>query len=267
MKTEALQLIRPVADPNARMNLLREFLQALTLRSFHQSEAFRQIVFVGGTALRFIHDLKRFSEDLDFSVVSADGYAPQSWLRKLKTELTQSGFDPVIKWNDKTAVHKAWIRFPGILREAGLSPFANQNLSIKVEIDTCPPEGAVTERTLVDRHRLLALQHYDLPSLMAGKLHALITRPYPKGRDWYDLLWYRARRPPVEPNLPLLRNALNQTQGNDVLPTGEWRQLLLDRLDTLSVEDLLRDVQPFLERPEEKSLFNKETIAAAIRAT
>lgn len=264
MKEEALELARRSEDPTVQMNRLREFLQALVLRSLHDSQAFVNLAFFGGTALRFIHNLRRFSEDLDFCLVESEGYAPEVWLRQLKTRLRQANFQANIHWNDKSTVQKAWIRIPGLLHEAGLSPMRDQNLSIKLEIDTNPPQGAKLERTLVDRHRLLALQHYDLPSLMSGKLHALICRSYPKGRDWYDLLWHRAQRPPVEPNLPLLQNALDQTENPGQAQAAEWKALVTERLSATGPEKLLADVAPFLELPEERELFTPENLRAAI---
>lgn len=104
----------------------------------------------------------------------------------------------------------------GILKEVGLAGVPEQKLSIKFEIDSNPPCGGVSEVGIINRHAMFALRYYDLPSLMAGKIHALITRKYAKGRDWYDLVWYRARRPAVEPNLEFLQNALDQRQGKDV---------------------------------------------------
>ena len=70
-----MALARGIQDPGQARNRLREYLQALVLRSLHESEAFRQLALVGGTALRFLHDLPRFSETLDFSVTSAEGSA------------------------------------------------------------------------------------------------------------------------------------------------------------------------------------------------
>lgn len=260
-----MELSRRTDDASAKLNFLREYLQALILRSLHESEAFLNLAFVGGTALRFLYRLRRFSEDLDFCLVKEADYAPEAWLRRLKTGLARANLAANIRWNSRTVVHKAWIRVPGLLQEAGLSPLPDQNLSIKLEIDTRPPRGAGLERTLVDRHRLLALQHYDRPSLMAGKLHALLCRDYPKGRDWYDFLWYRAQSDPVEPNLELLQNALDQTEGPGVIEATDWKNKLKDKISVLSINTLVKDVAPFLELPEEKLLFEKENLFAAIR--
>jgi hypothetical protein len=265
MREEALELSRRAKDPSDALNRLREYTQALVLRSLHDSQAFLNLAFVGGTALRFLYNLRRFSEDLDFCLVNEDGYDPAVWLRQLKTRLAQGNMDATIRWNGRTNVHKAWIRLPSLLHDAGLSPLREQNLSIKLEIDTRPPVGGHLERSLVERHRILALQHYDRPSLMAGKLHALLCRSYPKGRDWYDLLWYRAQQTPVEPNLILLQNALDQTQGAGAVDASDWKAHLVEKLSTLEIGTLLRDVSPFLEIPDERSLFERETLLAAIR--
>lgn len=265
MKDEALALVRPVADPAAKLNLLREFLQALALRSLHESEAFTRLAFVGGTALRFAYGLPRFSEDLGFSLEKADGYEPEKWLKKLKNDLVLAGFDASVSWNAKTTVHKAWVRAAGILKEAGLAAMPAQKLSIKLEIDTRPPAGAVRERAVITRHRVLALQYHDLASLMAGKVHALLTRKYAKGRDWYDLLWYRGRRPPAEPNLELLQNALDQSQGAGKRSAADWKSDLAAAVGRLSCARLRDDVRPFLERPGEAELIEVGNVRAVLR--
>jgi predicted nucleotidyltransferase component of viral defense system len=96
----ASNLVRHVSDAGLKMNLLREYLQAFTLRSFHESKVFRCLSFVGGTALRFLHGLSRFSEDLDFSLEDAEGYDPKAWLKKIKRDLAFAGFDASVTWND-----------------------------------------------------------------------------------------------------------------------------------------------------------------------
>ena len=108
--------------------------------------------------------------------------------------------------------------------------------------------------------------HYDLPSLMAGKLHALLARRYRKGRDWFDLVWYRSRRPPVEPNLPLLQRALDQTEGAGRYRAQDWLALLRAQLATLDVGRLIQDVRPFLERAADARLLERPNLAAALAA-
>lgn len=264
MKEEALALVRGVSDPAQALNRLREYLQAFVLRSFHESEAFRSLAFVGGTALRFLHGLPRFSEDLDFSLVSGDGYAGKVWMAKVKRDLTLAGFDPEVTWNDRKVVHAGWVRVAGVLHEAGLSTMPSEKLAIKVEIDTQPPVGARCERRVVTRYVTFLLQHYDLPSLLAGKLHAAITRKYVKGRDWYDLVWYLSQCPPLIPNLSLLQKALDQTQGADRLDASSWKGLVRERLMALNMQAVRDDVSPFLERPQDAALMTHENLEALL---
>ncbi len=264
MKTEVLTLARKTPDPMDRLNIMREYLQARVLRSLHESQVFESLAFVGGTALRFLYNLPRYSEDLDFSLESKAGYTPLPWMRKLKRDLTYQGYDASVSWNEKTSVNVAWIGFTGIMKEAGLSGQSVEKLSIKIEIDTNPPVGATLQSTLVNRHTIFALRHYDLPSLMAGKVHALLAaRPYVKGRDWYDLLWYRSRRPPEEPNLPLLEAALAQS---GIHYDGDWRGALLRRIAELDFNGIANDVEPFLEHHEEARLLTAENLIGLIRA-
>ncbi|MBK7599829.1 MAG: nucleotidyl transferase AbiEii/AbiGii toxin family protein [Acidobacteria bacterium] len=129
----------------------------------------------------------------------------------MKRDLTLAGFDPLVTWNDRKAVHPGGFDWPGFC-EAGLSPMRG-----------CPSNWRSTQSSCRRLRRRvvtacdLLLQHYDLPSLMAGKLHAILARKYAKGRDWYDLVWYLSQRSPVEPNVELLQNALDQTHGDGKL--------------------------------------------------
>ena len=234
------------------------------LRSLHESEAFFCLSFVGGTALRFLYDLPRFSEDLDFSAENRTGYEPVKWMEKLTRHMSLAGFDVTVKWNDRKTVHVGWVRIGGLLEDAGISNIAEQKLSIKLEVDTRPPGGAVLEKRLVNRHMLLSLQHHDLPSLMAGKIHALMTRGYPKGRDWYDLVWYRTKRPPITPNLTLLQNALDQTEGVGTIGADNWKTHVLAQLESWSDEDLRQDAAAFLERRQDAMLLSMENLRSAL---
>lgn len=267
MKEEAINLAKKITDPARRLNLLREYLQALVMRSLHESEAFQCIAFVGGTALRFLYNLPRFSEDLDFSLDSGNGYDPGKWMSKLKRDLQLAGFDAAVALNDRKTVHAAWIKIGEVLKAAGLAAMAQQKLSIKLEIDTHPPAGAGTRNQVIERHRMFAVRCYDLPSLMAGKLHALITRKYCKGRDWYDFVWYRAQRPQPEPNLILLQNALDQTEGKDSFQGDKWKDLVRDKVGKLDINQVQQDVRPFLEEPKEVDLITKENLASLLRPT
>jgi nucleotidyltransferase AbiEii toxin of type IV toxin-antitoxin system len=132
---------------------------------------------------------------------------------------------------------------------------------VKLEVDTNPPAGAVLATTLVRRHVTLNLQHHDPASLLAGKLHAVLQRPYPKGRDFYDLLWYLSDPQWPAPNLVLLNNALRQTGWTGAEVTNEsWRALVLGRIEGVDWGRIIGDVKPFLEDSAEIDLLNHENL-------
>ena len=132
-------------------------------------------------------------------------------------------------------------------------------ISIKIEIDTNPPSGATTENTLIRRHVLLNLHHHDQSSLFAGKLHAILSRKFTKGRDVYDLLWYLSDPSWPGPNIELLNSALLQTswQGPP-LEERSWRHTLAARLEEIDWLTAVRDVRPFLERESEAVLLTRD---------
>jgi hypothetical protein len=121
-------------------------------------------------------------------------------------------------------------------------------LAVKIEVDTNPPAGAVLTTTIVRRHLTLQIQHHDRASLLAGKLHALLQRPYVKGRDLYDLLWYLSDPGWPPPNLVLLNNALRQTGWPEgEVTSANWRSLVAGRLSNVSRRDVAADLAPFLD--------------------
>lgn len=266
MKEFLRQQLTPVKDPLGKTNLAREYLQARILQSLQEDGAFLNWAFLGGTALRFLYRIPRYSEDLDFSLADPSHLCLfEEMLRKVKTRLNREEYTVDIKVSREKTVRSAFIKFSGLPFELGISPHKSEVFSIKLEVDTCPPPGAGTETTLCRRFVTVNVLHYDKASLLAGKLHACLTRQYAKGRDWYDLLWYLADRTWPAPNLVQLQNALNQTQGASAPDSKEWKQLLLSRLNELDCRKLIDDVTPFLEHPEEAELLNAQNLRAMLK--
>jgi predicted nucleotidyltransferase component of viral defense system len=200
MKDYLLELVRAEPTPSAGMNLAREYLQARILGVLQHAGAMIPLAFHGGTALRFLYALPRYSEDLYFALEgSAATYDLRAYLRSIQRAMTAEGYRVDIRVADQKTVHSAFIQFAGLLYEAGLSAHASQKLSVKIEVDTRPPAGAGLATTVVRRHVTLQLQHHDRPTLLAGKMHALLQRRYVKGRDLYDLMWYLSDRAWPEP--------------------------------------------------------------------
>lgn len=260
MRADLKDLLRGSGSPTESRNRLREFLQARILASLQRGGAMIPLAFQGGTALRFLYSIRRYSEDLDFALERPGrGYDFRSLLKRIQDDLRQEGLEVEVKVNDQRVVHAAFVSFPGLLFDLGLSAHGNEKLSVKVEVDTRPPAGAVLATTLVRRHLTLQLQHHDNASLLAGKLHAILQRPYPKGRDIYDLIWYLGDRSWPPPNLELLNNALRQSgwAGGD-LEEGTWKGHVAEKVQALDWERVLADVRPFLEDPGEAVVITRE---------
>jgi len=172
-------------------HIAREYLQALILSSMQRAGAFVHLAFHGGTALRVLYQIPRYSEDLDFALESdPDGFDFSALIRAVRRELASQGYSPEIRVRDERTVQRAIVGFPGLLHDLDLSPHPTQNMTIRIEIDTLPPAGASTTTSLVNRYVMLNLNHHDRSSLLAGKIHALLRRPFTKGRDIFDLCWY-----------------------------------------------------------------------------
>jgi len=171
-----------------------------------------------------------------------------------------------LKVNDRKVVHSAFVRFARLSYELGLSPHRDQVLSVKIEVDTNPPAGAVLTTTVIRRHVTLHLQHHDRASLLAGKLHAILQRPYLKGRDVYDLLWYLSDPDWPAPNSTLLNNALQQTGWAGVpLTEHNWQEVVRNRLQTMAWDQVVADVRPFLEPSADLGLLTLENVMRVLR--
>ncbi len=248
-------------DPQMRLNHMREQLQRIMLVALHDAGAFKNMAFVGGTCLRIVHGLRRYSEDLDFSLVDDSGYDFMELLRKAKSKFNACGIEHSIKAKSERIVHTAQISFPLVRRMVGENPMPDAKLMIKLEVDTNPPGGWKTEHHIQQSDfGLAALVSYDLPSLFAGKLHALCCRKYTKGRDWYDLVWYLSQQPAVKPNLEMLTRAVAQTQGEVGWEGRMWRGRLRERLEQLDLSKVKADIAPFIERREELDVFSEEAL-------
>lgn len=266
MKEHLRQLAARVDNDIARGCLVREYLQARVLESLQDGGMFLRWTFVGGTALRFLFAIPRFSEDLDFSLITpGEDSGFRAALTGVKRAFGREGYRVEVKVSDQKTVASAWLRFPGLPHELGLSPHASQTLSIKVEVDTKPPPGGRIETSVVRRHVTLHLCHYDKASLLAGKLHAILSRPWTKGRDLYDLVWYLADRTWPAPNLELLNAALAQTGWNGpVMTATNWWGELRQRMESLDWKQAQADVRPFLERERDIALVTAETLGSLL---
>lgn len=266
MKEYLSELVHGSPTPAQARNVTREYLQARILGSLQRAGAMIPLAFHGGTALRFLFASARYSEDLDFALEQTRSqYDFRAYLRTIRAEFAAEGYAVQLKVSDQKTVHSAFVRFPGLLYELGLSPHRDEVFSVKIEVDTNPPAGAVLTTSVIRRHVTLQLQHHDRASLLAGKLHAILQRPYVKGRDLYDLLWYLSDPHWPTPNLALLNNALQQTGWTGgPLTEDNWREAVRSRLQTVAWERVVSDVRPFLEPGVDPALLTFENMTRVL---
>jgi hypothetical protein len=261
------RLVEDAPSSVEAQNDIREYLQARILGVLQRKGAMIPLAFQGGTALRFLYATARYSEDLDFSLEGkAERYDFRGYLGAISKEFVAEGYEVQVKLSDKKVVNSAFVRFPGLPYELGLSPHSRQTLSVKLEVDTRPPAGAVLATTVVRRYLPLQLHHHDRASLLAGKLHAVLQRPYLKGRDIYDLIWYLSDPAWPAPNIELLNNALRQT-GWEGRPLNQrnWHRAVREKVQDVAWDRVQDDVRPFLGPGADPSVLTKNNLLRLLR--
>ncbi|MCK4766195.1 MAG: nucleotidyl transferase AbiEii/AbiGii toxin family protein [Candidatus Aminicenantes bacterium] len=266
MKDELLALLASKEGYNLKLNTMREYLQAYILRILFKNNFFQQAAFLGGTCLRFIHGIKRFSEDLDFSLY-AGGLDFEKVIDALHGELEDSGYFVNLKVK-KRVLYSVSFKFAGMLYGAGMSSREEENLSIKIELDTNPPKGAQTEKHILNRHFMFGLTCYDLPTLFAGKINAVLTRDYVKGRDFYDIFWYLTTHKNCEPNIDFLEKALRQFSWQGSLESiKDWKSLLVGKLKNIDWEAVRKEVELLIEDRDELLVFSADNLLLLLEET
>jgi hypothetical protein len=256
---------------NDYQNAVREIVQELALLGLWRTPFYDHAAFYGGSALRIFHGLQRFSEDLDFSLLQPKpDFSLKPYLGAVAEELAAWGFEfraEGIEKTKPTTIESAFLKGSTMINllQIGAPPEIasrlpkGQLIRIKLEIDINPPPGATTEvltRLVPTPHQVRV---YDLPSLFAGKLHAVLCRNWKnrvKGRDFYDLIWYVGRRIPL--NLAHLEARMRQS-GDWLRETpldGESLQKRLEeRFIATNFEQAKEDITPFLKDTRELNLW------------
>jgi len=262
LKDYLADLVKASGSAVQGRNIAREYLQARILSSLQRAGAMVPLAFHGGTALRLLYSLPRYSEDLDFALERPDkDYDVRGYLRAIRSDLSLEGYEIDLRMSENKVVHSAFVRFRGLLYELDLSPHTDETLAVKIEVDTNPPSGAILETRILRKYVMLHLQHHDQASLLAGKLHAILQRTYTKGRDIYDLFWYLSDPDWPKPNIVLLNNALQQTGwSGDSLTDQNWQQIIGEKIEELDWNRLILDVRPFLENQAEVDLLSRTNL-------
>ncbi len=246
-------------------NMLKEAMQHYVLASLSKHGLFSEAAFHGGTCLRIVHGLQRFSEDLDFLLKKPDpAFQWSQYLAGVQRDCHADGLEFEIADQNKSekAVRKTFLKTDSIGSLLYFQlPFGwhrHQKMRIKLEIDIQPPAGSSFETAYLMFPRPEPLTIQTLESGFALKIHALLCRSYVKGRDWFDFLWYVARK--VAPDFNLLANALEQQgpwAGTQPDVTIAWlAESLASRIKQIDWALARDDVQRFLPLSEQAALRN-----------
>lgn len=257
-----------------KKNSIKEVVQEIILCGLSRAGFFQTAAFYGGTALRIFHGLDRFSEDLGFSLMAPDpDFHLDLYLPALEKELGAYGFHFHAESNSKVKdsdVLSAFVK--SNTREHILLCYADENLArsvigselikVKFEVDTTPPPYAEFDYLF----RLLPIPYkislYDMPSLFAGKLHAVICRAWKsrvKGRDLYDYVFYLSKGTPVnlkQLNARLVDSGFESAREN--LTLDEMKEILHRRFETINYAQAKSDVLPFIRNPASLDIWSKE---------
>jgi len=248
----------PVEDEQAT----REILQEVALYALWRAGFFEVAAFQGGTSLRILHGLPRFSEALDFILKEPDpDFDWNTYLEKMSGGLQEFGLqsEALDKSRMDQRVKKALLKDNSVSNQLDLALYRghkDKKLTIKLEIDVNPPEGSGYDYSYLDFPLDFEVCHQDLSSNLSLKIHALLCRPWLKGRDWYDFNWYVKQG--VQPNFTHLQGALYQYgpwEGQTLTIDKDWLiSTLLEKVATVNWAEAAEDVARFLTAAERQSL-------------
>ena len=250
------------SNPVAEEQATKEILQELALYSLWRAGFFEVAAFQGGTSLRILHKLPRFSEYLDFILKQPDqNFEWGGYLDQLLKGLEEFGLQSEVLDKSQMAqnIKKALLKDNSVTNQLSLAFYQghpDRKLNIKLEIDINPPDGSHFEYSYLDFPLDFEICHQDLSSNFSLKIHALLCRPYLKGRDWYDFNWYVKQN--IRPNLPLLQTALIQYgpwKGQEIKIDADWlNHTLLEKIAAIDWSEATQDVERFLNTTEKESL-------------
>lgn len=268
----------PRGSTDENINALKEVLQELTLLGLWRGKFFEQAAFYGGTALRILYGLDRYSENMDFSLLKSDNtFNLERYLPYVEKELSSWGFTVAVEVKEKStesAVESAFLKADTRQQllvieaeeevAAGVQP--GKLLKVKFEVDTDPPPDFDTETRFCLQPIPFSVLAYTQPSLFAGKMHALLCRGWDnrvKGRDWYDFVWYVGRD--TELDLRHLEARMRQSGHyieNDPLTEKRFREIIEEKIFGLDVDKAKADVVRFLSDSSYVEIWSRDFFIA-----
>ncbi len=227
-------------------NILLEYLQAQILKALSLSKFNDRISFLGGTCLRFAYGINRFSEDLDFDLIKKVGFNAEELMLDIKSRLELQGFQVDARTKTTENIHIIFFKFKNVLREFGLSALKDEKILIKFEIDFNPYRGISVETKFSDSfNERFPMKVNSLETLFAQKVIAIVFRPYQKGRDFYDLVWFLSQKN-IEPNYAIFKE-----KGIAINNRKELIEFLQAQAKKSDLKQAAKDVERFLFYPEQ----------------
>ena len=250
-----------IATKDDLTNATHEVMQEITLAGLYRSGFFDKSAFYGGTCLRIFHNLPRFSEDLDFSLLQADeNFALENYFEPIITEFKAVGKEIEINKKIKTAktnIESAFLKENTEIYDLQFT--TEKRIKIKIEVDTQPSLYFATEYKLLLLPFSFMTRCYSLSNLYAGKIHAFLFRNWKtrvKGRDWYDFEFYVRNNIALNFNhLQKIAEQINNLAVKDFTPEV-FKQMLKERVEKTNIEAVKNDVRPFLKNPQEMEIWS-----------
>jgi predicted nucleotidyltransferase component of viral defense system len=255
------------------LNAPKEIIQEIALLGLWRAKFQEKAAFYGGSALRILYGLDRFSEDLDFTLLKADNtFQLDTYNQAIEKELHGFGFDVKVEKkinSHQSTIESAFIKANSKIQlltiEAPASMVDKLHsmhlIKIKMEVDISPPRKFSTEAKTLLQPIPFSVNTLTLPDLFAGKIHAILCRPWVtrvKGRDWYDFVWYL--RQGVAVNLIHLQERLQQSDAwphKKDLTLVELKNLLLTKIEATDFQNAKKDVLPFIKDSQALDLWTK----------
>ncbi len=227
-------------------NILLEYLQTQILKALSLSVFNDSLSFMGGTCLRFAYGIDRFSEDLDFDLMKKEGFDIETLMTDIMRRLKLQGFQIDVRTKTTEHIHIVFFRFNNVLQEFGLNAQGSEKILIKFEIDFNPYQSIHTETKFSDSfHERFPMQVNALDTLFAQKVVAIVFRPYQKGRDFYDLVWFLSQRD-LEPDYEIFKEKKLEINNRH-----ELVGFLKNQAEKSDLEQAVKDVERFLFYPEQ----------------
>jgi len=243
-----------------RLNAQHQAMQQIVLAGLQKGGFFEHAAFYGGTCLRIFHNLPRFSEDMDFSLMEKNpSIHLENYFQAIQDVFSFTGKEVVITKKEKLNFGRVESAFLKEDTSAYDIVFRTEKtIKVKIELDTDPPLLFDTEQKLLMKPYSLMVRCFTLPDLFAGKMHALVYRNWKsrvKGRDWYDFEWYIRFNVPL--NFKHLQERIREFSGKEV-SKEEFMQLLRERLSTADINQVKQDVLPFVDRPSDLNIWSND---------